>query len=162
MARSMRASARSTLDLVEESGVCHVVFEDSPVDGREGFDRDKEVGSGGQPLGAVFGETATWDDVVDMGMVLELSAPGMEDTGKTGELRTDEALLFGEAFDGLRRGFEQGLVGDVLMRTDKWAQGLRDSEGDEEVGSWELFFKLVMEPLLGFMMLTLRTMAVAA
>jgi hypothetical protein len=61
-----------------------------------------------------------------MGMVLELSAPGMEDTGKTGELRTDEALLFGEAFDGLRRGFEQGLVGDVLMRTDKWAQGLRD------------------------------------
>ena len=46
-------------------------------------------------------------------------------------------------------------IGSALMRADKGAQGLRDRKGEEEVGSWELFLQVVMEPLLGFMLLTL-------
>ena len=48
------------------------------------------------------------------------------------------------------------------MRADEGTQGLRDSEGDEEVWSGELFFQLVVQPLLGCMLLTLGTVAVAA
>jgi hypothetical protein len=48
-------------------------------------------------------------------MILELPAPGMQDTGKAGEVSADEPLVFGEAFESLGRGFKQGLVGDVLM-----------------------------------------------
>ena len=48
------------------------------------------------------------------------------------------------------------------MRADKRAQGLRDGEGDEEVRPRELFVEVVLEPLLSFMVLTLRTMSIAA
>jgi len=36
-------------DVLQQSSVAHVFFEKSAGDGGEGFDRDKEVGSGGQP-----------------------------------------------------------------------------------------------------------------
>jgi hypothetical protein len=40
--------------------------------------------------------------------------------------------------------------------------GLRDREGEKTVGFWELFCKVEMQPLLGLMVLPLRTRAVAA
>jgi hypothetical protein len=48
------------------------------------------------------------------------------------------------------------------MRADEGTQGLRDREGDEEVWAGELFFQLVVQPLRGFLRLTLWTVAVAA
>ena len=98
---------------------------------------------------------------MDVGVVLELSSPGMQDTGKPRELCPNEPLVFGEAFEGERRGVEQGLVGDALMRADAGAEGLRDGAGDEKVRPGELFFEVVVEPLLGCMLLTLRTVSVA-
>ena len=93
---------------VEVFGVCwwQLLFEERTGDGREGLDWAKAVGASGEPRGAVFGQTATWDDGVDGGMILELPAPGMQDTGKAGELRTDEPLVFGEAFAGSGRGVD--------------------------------------------------------
>ena len=38
---------------------------------------------------------------MDVGVVLELSAPGMQDTGKPRERRPDKTLVFGEPFEGL-------------------------------------------------------------
>src|SRR5712691_307676 len=94
-------------------------------------------------------------------MVLELSPPGMEDAGKAGEVGADEALLVSEPFEGVRRGVEQGLGGEAWMRAEKGAQGLRDGTGHEAVRSGKLFVTLVMEPLLGCVMLTLRAVAIA-
>ena len=37
------------VDVLQESGLAHVLFEERAVDGGEGFDGDKEVGSGGHP-----------------------------------------------------------------------------------------------------------------
>jgi hypothetical protein len=48
------------------------------------------------------------------------------------------------------------------MRAEKGAQGLRDRDGAEEVGAWELFSQGVMEPLRCLMLLTLGTVPVAA
>jgi len=81
---------------------------------------------------------------MDVGVVLKLSSPGMQDTGKTREICTDETLVFGEPVECLRRGCEQGVVSDALMRANKRAQGLRDGEGDEEVGAGKLFLQVVV------------------
>ncbi len=92
----------------------------------------------------MLGESTAWDDVVDMGMILKLSAPGMQDTGKAGEIGSDETRIFGEPFEGSRRGLEHGLVGNALMGADKRSQGFRDGEGDEEMRYGKLFCKLVV------------------
>jgi hypothetical protein len=42
--------------LLQQTSVAHLVFEECPVDGREGFDGDKDVGAGGVPGRAVLGE----------------------------------------------------------------------------------------------------------
>ena len=77
-------------------------------------------------------------------MVLELSSPGMEDTGKAGQVRADKALILSEPFEGLGRGLEHGLVGEALMRAEKRAQGFRDGKGHEEVRSRKLFVQVVV------------------
>jgi len=52
---------------------------------------------------------------MDVGVVLELPAPRMQDTDETREFCPDETLVFGELFEGERRGVEHGLVGEALM-----------------------------------------------
>jgi hypothetical protein len=47
------------------------------------------------------------------------------------------------------------------MRADEGTQNFRDGEGEEEMRPRELFGQVVLEPLLGFMLLTLGTVAVA-
>ena len=98
---------------------------------------------------------------MDVGVVLELSAPGMQDTGKTRESCPDEPLVFGEPFECLSRGGEQGVVREALVRADKRTQGLRDGEGEEEVRPRELCVQMVLEPLVSFMLLALGTVPVA-
>ena len=73
------------VDVLQQSGVAHLFFEDGAGDGGEGFDGDKEVGAGGAPGRAVLGEAPARDDVVDVGVVLELPAPGVQDTGEPRE-----------------------------------------------------------------------------
>jgi hypothetical protein len=58
---------------------------------------------------------------MDMGVVLELPAPGVQDAGKTRDGCPDETRVFGEAFAGERRGVEHGLVGEVVRRADAGA-----------------------------------------
>ena len=47
------------------------------------------------------------------------------------------------------------------MRADEGSERLRDGEGEEEVRPGQLFVQVVLEPLLGCMLLTLGTVAVA-
>jgi hypothetical protein len=85
----------------------------------------------------------------------------MQDTGETREARPDETRVFGEPFEGCRRGVEHGAGPEALMRAEKGAQGCRDGEGQEKVWSGELLLQVMLEPLLGFMLLTLGPVAVA-
>jgi len=98
---------------------------------------------------------------MDVRVVLELSAPGMQDTGKPRELCPDETLVFGEPFESLRRGGEQGVVREALMRAEEGSECLRHGEGKEAVRPGQLCVQVVLEPLLGCMLLTLGTVAVA-
>ena len=94
-------------------------------------------------------------------MGLALSPPGREAAEKAGEVGAEEALLWSEPFEGLRRGVAQGLVGEALLRAETGAQGLRDGESNEEVRSGQLFVQVVLEPRRGCMRLTLRAVAMA-
>jgi hypothetical protein len=149
------------IDVLQPSGVAHLFFEECTVDGREGFDGDKEVGAGGAPGHAVLGEAAARDDVVNVGVVLELPAPGMQDAGETRQVCPDEPLVLGQPFEGERRGGEHGVVRAALLRADAGSERLRHGEGEEEVRPGQLLLQVVCEPLLGFMLLTLGTVAVA-
>ena len=131
------------IDVLQQTGVAHIFFEEGAVDGGEGFDGDKEVGPGGQPGRAVLGEAPTRDDVMDVGVVLELPAPGVQDPGKSWEIGPDEAFVGGEPFEGRGRRVKHGLVRGALMRADEGSERLRDGEGEEEVRPRELLVEVV-------------------
>jgi len=99
---------------------------------------------------------------VEVGVVLELPAPGVQDTGETREISPDEALVFGQPLESRCSRLQQGVVREALMRAKKRAEGLRHGEGEEEVRPGQLCVQVVLEPLLGCMLLTLGTVPVAA
>jgi hypothetical protein len=131
-------------DVLPQSGVAHVVFEDGAGERRESLPRDQEGGSGGEPGGAVLGEATARDAGVHGGMVRELPAPGVQDPWKARQVRTDTTLGCGAAFAGERRGVESGLVGEALRRAAEGSECLRDGEGDEKVRPEELFVQVVV------------------
>ena len=132
------------VDVLQQSGLAHGFFDDGSVDGREGFHGDKDVGSGGAPCRAVHCEATAGHNVMDVGVVLERSSPGMQDPEKTREIGPDETRVLGEPFECLRRGFAHRVVSEALMRADKGTQGLRDGEGEEEVRSGPLLLQVVV------------------
>ena len=71
-------------------------------------------------------------------------------------------LISGQFFEGLGGSLEQTLVSEPGVRATKGPQGLGDGEGDEEMGTWHLLVELVLKPELGVVMLTLRTVPIAA
>ena len=95
-------------------------------------------------------------------MGLQLAAPRMQEAGKAGQRGANEARVFGEAFECLGRCLEHSLVGEGGVGATEGAQCLRHREGDQEVRSWELLLELVVQPRLGFVVLTLGTMPIAA
>ncbi len=148
-------------DVLQQSGLAHGFFEEGTIDGGEGFDGNKEVGSGGAPGRTVRGEATARDDVMDMRVILQLPAPGVEDAGETRKVGPDEALVLGQPLEGRCRRLKQGVVREALMRADEGSERLRDRKGEEEVRPRELLVQVVLEPLLGLMLLALGTVAVA-
>src|SRR5712691_7544284 len=149
------------LDVLEQASVVHGVFEEGAVDGGEGFDRDKEVGAGGPPGCAVCGEATAGHNIMDVRVVLELPTPGMQDPGEPWEVRADEALVGGQPLESRGRRLQHRLGREALMGADEGSERLRDGEGEEEVRPGQLLLQGMLEPLLGCMLLTLGTVAVA-
>jgi hypothetical protein len=121
----------------------------------------KEVGSGGAPGGAVLGKAPARDDGVDVGVVLEVPAPGGQNAGAPREVGPDAALVGGEALEGRCRGLQHGLVCEALGRAEEGSERLRNRKGQEEVRPGQLCVQVGLEPLVGCMLLTLGTVAVA-
>ena len=113
------------------------------------------------PGRAVLRQPTARDNVVDVGVVLELSAPGVQDPGAPREVGADEPLVCGEACEGERRGVEHGVVREALMGADEGAQGLGDREGEEQVRPGELLLQVGVEPRRGCMLRALGTVPVA-
>jgi hypothetical protein len=99
---------------------------------------------------------------MDVGVVLKLPTPGMEEAGKTRQVRAEKALLLSEPCESRGRSLEQSGVGEALRRADAGAEGLRDGESAEDVRSGELCCKWGMSPLRCCVMLPLRAGPIAA
>src|SRR5687767_11378385 len=98
---------------------------------------------------------------MDVRVVLELPAPGVQDPGAPREVGPNEPRVCGEPFEGFSRGMEHGVIREPLLRAEEGTQGCRDGEGAEAVGSRQLFIEMMCEPLRGFLLLTLGAVAVA-
>ena len=90
-----------------------------------------------------------------------MPAPGVQNPGEPRKVCADEALVCGQPLESRCRRLKQGLVREALMRAEEGSKRLRDGKGEEEMRPGELFVQVMLEPLLGCMLLTLGTVAVA-
>ena len=95
-------------------------------------------------------------------MKLKLPSPCMENTGKTGDIGSQESGVFGQDLQCLGRGKKEGFIPHFLMGSNEKPQSLRNRERNQKVGTRELTGHLLFEPRPCFMILTLRTVTVAA
>lgn len=95
-------------------------------------------------------------------MILELLAPGRQETRKTGESSAEEAGSAGEACEGCRRRRAQGLGGQPGRGAAAGAQGCRHGQGAAAVRSGERLGEWVVAPRRRLRVLPLGTRALAA
>jgi hypothetical protein len=145
----------------QHSGVAPGVFEAGAVEGGKGCDRDTEGGTGGPPGRAVRGAAPTRHKRVDVGVRLEVPAPGGQDSGAPRQVRPHATCVGGQPFEGRSRRVEQGLVGGALRRAEAGAERCRNREGAEAVWPRQLFLKVRCKPLRGCMLLPRRAMTIA-
>ena len=94
-------------DWIQEFCLLDQIAELGPEDFRERFDGEKEIDLGGMPGAIGRTQSATANDVMDMGMVLQGSSPGVENTEEAWEIGTDVFSIEGKFFDGLGGRLEQ-------------------------------------------------------
>jgi hypothetical protein len=148
-------------DLIEEFALFHQIAELGAEDFGEGFDGEKEIESGGMPRAIGRTDSAPRNDVVNVGVVLQSSPPGVEYTEEAWEIAADVFGILGEFFDGMGRSLEQSEIAQALMLSYKRAQLLRDGKGDQKMMARELALYLFFEPLLSFVVLAGGAVAVA-
>jgi hypothetical protein len=98
---------------------------------------------------------------VEVGVVRELSSPGVQDTQEPREVGADATVGCGEARAGERRGGEQGVVREAVRRAEKGAEGLGDGKGEEQGRPGKRSLQVVLKPLLACMLLARGTVPVA-
>jgi len=94
--------------------------------------REKEPGSAGDPPRAVLGESSARDEAMDMRMVLEGLAPGVQH-GKHADLRTEVLGISGDRAESLRGCPEQDVIDELLVLECDARQLVRDGEDNVEV-----------------------------
>ena len=102
-------------DLIEQMGLFHQIAELGSEDFRESMNGEKEIDFGGMP-GAIGGtDGAARNDVVNMGMILQSSTPGMEDPEEAWEIGADVLGIGGKLLDRIRGSLEQSGITDALV-----------------------------------------------
>lgn len=149
-------------DELIEACLFHFIPEPCPEQFGESPYRDQEVRPGRMPGAVLRREGTSRDDVMNVGVIGNLSSPGMEDAGKSGDIPADKAFVCCHGFQGRGRGLEESLIADTLITSDERPYVLGDGEGDHEVVSWHQSFKLFIKPLPGFMVLAGGAVAVTA
>ncbi len=93
---------------------------------------EKEAVSAVLPVRPVSRDAAAGDDAVDVGMVLEILAPGMLD-GKDGDFGTEVPGRGGDLAKGLGRSLEQDAVDEPLVQQGERSDLPGNCEDDVEV-----------------------------
>jgi hypothetical protein len=87
-------------DLIKEAGFLHFISELGFEDDGERSDGEIEVDLGGVPEAIGGGEGTAWDDVMDMGVILQGSSPGMKDSEESGKITTDVMFIQSKLLHG--------------------------------------------------------------
>jgi hypothetical protein len=124
-------------------------------------DRQEEAGAACPPRASVLAQTTGRYDAVDVGMMDERLAPGMED-GKEPEPGTEMLRVLGDLLERTSRGAEQEIVDDGRVLKRERRQQLRDREDHVRIGHRQHVGLACFEPGRLGAALTLRTVAVPA
>ena len=137
-------------------------FEEEPAEqARQHAHRQEEAGLAGDPARSVRRQAAAGDDDVDMRMMGERRAPGVEDGGEA-DARAQMLGVGGDRGQRLGGGPEQEVVDGGLVVERDGADRRRQGEDDVIVRNRQKLRLAVFEPLPRRRGLTLRAMPVAA
>jgi hypothetical protein len=121
---------------------------------------EEEAGPAGDPTGAVQRKAAAWNDDVDMRMMGQRRAPGVQHGGEA-DARAEMLGVGGDRGQRLGRRPEQEVVdGGLVLEADRADRG-RQGEDDVIVRDRQQFRLALSEPLPRRRALTLRAVAVA-
>jgi hypothetical protein len=148
-------------DAVGEAGFLKGVMEFGSEDPGEGLDWKQEMMVGREPGAVIEGQPTGRDEIVNVGMVGQVASPGVQDADQT-ELSPDKTGVLGQMLCRSRRGLKEQVINKRLVTAGDWAQGGGQGEGEHEVRDWQQKILLFLQPFLGFVVLTLGTVAVAA
>lgn len=148
-------------DIVGEAGFLEGVKEFGPENPGEGLDRDQEVMVGREPGAVIEGQPTGRDEIVNVRMVGEVASPGVQNADQT-ELSADKTGVLCQKLCCSCRGLKEQVIDKRLVTAGEWAQGSRDGEGEHEVRDGQQKILLFLQPFLSFVVLTFRTVTVAA
>ncbi len=131
-------------DLIEETGLFHFIAELGFEDDGESSDGEIEIDPGGVPEAIGGAEGAAWDDVMDMGVILEGPSPGVKDSKESREICADVMFIQGKFLHSFGGSLEQDRVSHPLVLTNESAQILRDGKSEQEMVTGELTFHLFL------------------
>ena len=128
---------------------------------REHAHWQEEASLAGDPAFAVGRQAAAGNDDVDMRMMGERRAPGVEDGGEA-DARAEMFWVGGDGGQRLGGGPEQEVVDDGLVGEGQGAERRRQGEDHVIIGNRQQLGLSVGEPLARRRALTLRAVAIAA
>ena len=130
-------------------------------DSAQCVNRQEEAARGIDPSGAVESQAAGGNDVVDMGMMLEVLSPGMEHAEESDV--GSQVLGIASQFEHRRgAGAVEQIVEQPLVLEDKSGELMRQSEDDVEVRNGQQFSRARGQPFCARVPLALGAVPVAA
>jgi hypothetical protein len=148
-------------NVVEEIGLSQSLSELCAKDLGEGLHREEEVFTPRQPVLSIQSQGASGNQVVHVRMVCEVAPPSMK-YAYHANLTADKAGVTGQVLSSSCRGAEEQVVERGLVTPSDLPERGGQSEGEHEEGGREEQRLLLLQPLLGFPVLTFWTMAVPA
>jgi hypothetical protein len=106
-------------------------------------------------------DTATGDEAVDVGVIMELLGPGVQNRKDT-DGTPHEAVIAGNVDDGLGGGLHQQRIAVTLVGAQDLTQLLGYGDGDVKVGAGQHLELAGLEPALGVGGVALGAAAVLA
>ena len=125
----------------------------------DGVHGEEPAGLFGTGPGVLGGEAAASDQAMEVGMVHEVLAPGVEDGG---EAQLGLEALLAELEERGAGALKEQAVERGLVLEDERAQGGREGEDPVEIADGQERAPLLLEPLAAALMLAGGTVAVAA
>jgi len=120
---------------------------------------EEELVALGAPLSLIQTQSSGGDEVMDMRMIDQSAAPGVEDAQHS-QSGSQPLGVGGQILQGPGTGVEENAITELGMRTNPVPQRIREGEGDEEVAGGQEQLSLFPEPGVGIGLSATRAMPI--